>query len=169
MTIVGIDPSLTCTGIVAIDGDDLLSAERIVSRIKGPPVLRVDDIVWDVIDFLSDHNPDAIGIETPSGRPGAGIARGAGARLALWGMGVGSIRQACLNWCVGKARLGGKCVVYSPTERDWTGRRTKAKRAIEARMLFPSLSGIRDPGGDVTDAAMIAVWTRARHEREATK
>lgn len=61
MIALGIDPSLTGTGLVALDGDELLFSECYKPKSKG--IERLLDIESVVGDFLYAHNPQIICLE----------------------------------------------------------------------------------------------------------
>lgn len=61
MKVVGIDPSLSCTALVALHGDRVAESKLVASKKRDTE--RLEDIRRAVLDFLDAHDPELVAIE----------------------------------------------------------------------------------------------------------
>jgi len=61
MIILGIDPSLTGTGIAILKDGKLIESKTLLNKLKDIP--RIKFIVDEIINYCNIHKPDFIGIE----------------------------------------------------------------------------------------------------------
>lgn len=93
MIVMGIDPSLTSTGIVVLDGDKILLSRAIVTK-PGDyqrDILRLMAIRDEIVDILYRSRPDRVAIE--------GFSMGSkGRAVCQIGMLGGLIRELLESW-----------------------------------------------------------------------
>lgn len=182
MMLLSLDPASTITGYAVFDGptpDNLVESGRLVSDAKQPllPVSteeprpewlavwyqeqvpaaysRTLHLIRMVDDLISEIQPTEIVIEVSSGRAGTGSKRGAKSSLAIYGMAVGAIWEACCRR---------RTIVVPVTERLWTaGQGDKATRQIEITLCCRDrYNPIKDPGADAADAIGLGLWWLGR-------
>ena len=156
--IMAIDPSLTRTGICAVEFDEKteeLSSNYAVfeavevKKSKRSIVTRSLLIMDEIIGLIDLINPNIIIIEIPEGRISARHA-GGGAGLAKYGFCVGMVY----------GRISGlpfKRIVPVGSSY-WTQGFGQEKRRKKALTSLPALEDIKDPGYDISDAAALSLW-----------
>lgn len=159
-TILALDPSSTLTGYAVFAAGVLVDAGVIRSeRSRDDAETRIDAMCDELAAMVEEVMPEVIVIEVPSGRPGRGLVRGAGAHLTIYGVAVGEIRRVCKHWASGL-----DCRVVSTTEREWTASRTPKRRREEAilhcRGQHPQIAELleADTGYDCSDAIGVGLW-----------
>jgi hypothetical protein len=156
--LLALDPSSTRTGYAVMsDPRVVIDAGYLApNRVKDDSEARIDAMVLALYELLGEHRPSLVLIEVPSGKPGGGLRRGAGARLTIYGMAVGELRRAAKEWIAEPA----KYAVLSITEREWTLGRSKRRRQAEVALAFPRYRSrlTSDSGGDVSDAIGLCLW-----------
>jgi hypothetical protein len=156
-----LDPSSTRTGYAAWNDDWSLREAGYFgpTRMKDIALDRIDAMIRDLEHFVVEKRPRLIVIEIPSGKVGSGQRRGAGASLTIYGFAAGAVYA----WC----RTLSGVDVRTATERAWTNRVPKAKRAKLIAMEFPQYAKAMelDGGGDVADAIGLGLWFRGAEKR----
>ena len=171
MLILGLDPSSTCTGyavvraVVRDEGQEtvLLDAGYLKpAEPRAAPMRRIESMVDELAVIIKDHRPDMAIVEVCSGHAGVGQRHHAGARLAVYGMAVGAMWEAC------RVLLGDKQVEWMP-EDVWTAGVPKAERQAVIAALYPAYAEqmAADAGGDVSDAIGLILWWIRAHELAA--
>lgn len=116
------------------------------------PVRRSLDMAAELVDVVRETRPTRAAIEIPSGKVHKRRHGGQGAGLSVYGMAAGII-------LVELRRVLPSVGWF--TELDWTGGRSKRDRWPDFVVCFPHLAdqvARVDPGGDVADAALIAIF-----------
>ena len=154
MTILSIDPSITCTGWAISDGAKVLS----VGKIRTNPAFTLPERVWQIMNEFSMMETreilkvKSIIIEIPSGHVNHSRNKGSGAGLSIYGFAVGAIWQ----WL----RYGYGEQVHCVPESEWIGprNRLKERRKQLAAMYYPEYRKLKDAGGDIADAICLGQW-----------
>ncbi len=166
MWILAIDPGSKRTGWALMRTGAIHYAGYLESKVKTP----IDRVRWMIRDLrvqlmirgLCSELDLTIVIEITSGKVNRNRHGGGGAGLAVYGMAVGMIVQACSKW-VPLDRL------HTPTENEWTGSTSKAKRIRIAQAEYPDNDAKADPGADMADAIAMCAWWRDIGSRKAVK
>ena len=155
ITVIGIDPSVTCTGVVVVTiaaGQiKIVGAENIrPARSCTTTTERIDSVMRDLDGLVADHLPEVAVVEMTSNHVFT-RHKGAGAGLAGYGRIVGRVEEYMLREC---------CKVVRPgVDELWRGR-TKASRHAGLRVAYPEL---RKASHDILDAFHLILWA---HERK---
>lgn len=154
-TVIGIDPSVTCTGVVVVTIDagkiTIVGAENIrPARSCTTTTERIDSVMRDLDGLVADHLPEVAVVEMPSKHAGARHT-GGGAGLASYGRMVGRVEEYLL-W----KRIN---VVRPSVDELWRGQ-TKATRQAGLRVAYPEL---QRASHDILDAFSLILWA---HERQ---
>lgn len=149
---LGLDPASQITGYAILCGRELREAGRItpVSR-KAPAIERALSIAVQLDPLLSQV--DQVMIEIPGGKTHARERAKAIAGLPVYGMAVGLICMHLIYWA---SRSGGKLKVWAIGDNEWTGSRSKSKRARRIEYAFPEFDWSSDKGHDAADAIGVA-------------
>lgn len=155
ITVIGIDPSVTCTGVVVVTIDagkiTIVGAENIrPARSCKTTTERIDSVRRDLDEIIAQYMPAAAVVEMPSKHAGARHT-GGGAGLASYGRMVGRVEEYLL-W----KRIN---VVRPSVDELWRGK-TKAARHACLRVAYPEL---RKASHDILDAFSLILWA---HERK---
>lgn len=154
-TVIGIDPSITCTGVVVVRIEEgqvrPIAAENIrPARSCTTTTERIDSVMRDLDGLVADHLPEVAVVEMTSNHVFT-RHKGAGAGLAGYGRMVGRVEEYMLREC---------CKVVRPgVDELWRGR-TKASRHAGLRVAYPEL---RKASHDILDAFSLILWA---HERQ---
>lgn len=175
MILIPIDPSISCTGVAAMENGEPIRCAQIKpktsfqkDKIKHtiPAHQRIEQIIEELAKFVysfdrSDGKPIAFAIEITSGKTAKRFGSQRISGLGTYGMVVGQI----VRWCI--EEFGNDCV-FQFYENDWTRGSTKERRQEHCRYAFPYYaehwyekdkikahkSGSKK-GGDVSDAIML--------------
>ena len=148
--ILGIDPSLTSTGLALVEGGQVLQTERIRSRNKGHE--RIDDILVGIQDIIAGGPKPIVGIE------GCAFSAKGSAIVQIFGL-WGIITHQLHRW-------GMDYYVIPPTSRMLYG--AGSGRASKDEVLAAVVRRYLDvdvTGNDVADALIVAAMG-ARHYGE---
>lgn len=111
---------------------------------------RIRSMLIDVRKLMAEHQPGTAVIEKPSKHVhGDQKHKGAGAGLAIYGMGVGAV------WATVEAALGADVTMIDPNA--WTRGHRKSRRAAVIRVTH-GLSAEKDTGADCADAIELSQW-----------
>ncbi len=177
MNIIGIDPSIGCTGVAVLEAGKVKRCARIKpkkqTQLKGditkiPTWKQIDQII-EALDLLHSETKDPIySIEITSGKTARRVKNQNISGLGVYGMVVGQI----VRWAI--ERVGPDRVLQF-YENEWTGGGSKDARQEQCRLVHPfyaqhwyeqdkikTHSGGSKKGGDVSDAIMIAEYAE-RH------
>jgi hypothetical protein len=149
--ILALDPSSTCIGWAKADNGRIVEAGRIrPEKGKAEPLDRILSMLADLMLVLLACRdfPRIVVVEIPSGHVGA-RHHGGGAGLATYGMAVGAVYAYLQSY---------RCRTVPVKENVWTRGRPKAQRQRELLLTWPEYRKLRDPGGDIADAAGLALW-----------
>lgn len=146
--ILGLDPSLTCTGwgIIRVEGSRLIHIAngQIVTPAKAPMAKRLALLQRGVAQAIADHAPDRAAAEEVFANKNAQstlkLAQARGAVLAACGMADLSVNEHA-------ARLVKKAVVG-------TGAAEKTQVQAMLKILLP---GVEIAGADAADALAVAI------------
>ena len=142
---IGIDPSISCTGIAIFEGKRLIKYGTIKTKPSQTTGQRLK-FIYDSLENLSQATQIIVGMETPF----LGKNIKAFQKLAY-------IQALIYLWC---ERHGFKLHTFSPMEVKMgvTGRGNATKEDVAHRvtLLYPALKGV---SLDVTDAAAVALCT----------
>lgn len=185
--LIGIDPSLSCTGVAALKwdgsagdrGETLLTFGTIEAEpalAKAGPIYRSMDIATGVMNFIFEQGivptfPSAvilIAIEAPQDRMfGPKKARSA-TSLPGYGVCVGVVAQR-VRIAVPEARM------FFPTPMDWGSRfptrgdvhkEGRVRKVEQMFRLAPGSLGPKSTAGNVADAILLARYARQKFELE---
>lgn len=174
--VLGLDPSLSCTGWALIEMDESLdgrfiAAGSIVPSRSGSLVYRILDLAKAVRKRVRERIPDLVVIETPAetGRAKSGQTfAGTALTIPVYGAAVG----ACIVACDG---IHDECLVIGTASDEWTRARDtprcsrdkdKVNRVEYVREVWRLGDlGPKTLAGNVADALLIARWG-VRHYRE---
>lgn len=165
--LLALDPSSTRTGFAVFRGRELIDAGYFKPAAGAESEQRIDAMVGDLLRLLNKLGPEdfTVVIEVPSGKPGTGLKRGAGAHLAVYGVAVGELRRAAKVWSentYAKAfdLVKRQTAIISVTERAWTRGTPKRVRQRRTALLHPRYAAVlaKDSGGDVADAIGLGEW-----------
>lgn len=144
MTLLSIDPSITCIGYALFGGPgELFECGLIRPQSRKAPVSeRCYELFLEITEMVRELAPERIVVEVPTGH----VSRGRpGAGLTTYGMAVGAV------WCAARlAMVRPDLAAYD--ERTWTRSRTKRSRIARIAAAWPQYRAADDPGGDVADA-----------------
>lgn len=172
LTILGVDPSSTCTGWALLRerrGRDRALLPELVEHgiitVKGgdklPGTERARRMAPELITIIEQHKPDMAVVEVPSGKIAAAQGTDAWRGLPVYGYAVGYLD------CTLRVTLDEGCVI-SVDERTWSGGAGKRPRATRIGVLFPGYDRDRDGDTklDIADAIGIAFWFINTLERQ---
>jgi len=156
--ILALDPSSSVCGYaVATFNEKLLDAGMIRPSPKlVSAMLRMDQIILDVIDLANEVKPDVILIEMPGGKV-HGRIKGKGHGLSTYGVACGRIYEAI-------ARTLPESYLLPVLESEWTANTPKAKRAQIVAMKWRQINVDADRGLDACDAAGLLLWFLNKHK-----
>lgn len=156
--ILAVDPSSKRTGYALMIGRKIVAAGVLIPKSRDSAVERIRAQCLDLYELIAEHGPGVAVIEITSGRPGTGLARGAGARLGVYGMAVGAMM--CALW----QHMAPDAVV-TVDEQVWTLGHPKAMRRSRIARQYPRYARAvfggkkeKDRGGDMSDAIGIGLW-----------
>lgn len=160
MVIVGIDPSLTCTGYAALVGRDIVGAGRIrPAGQRGGCALGPDDRAWDIAQQAGQACRDlaaqageavCVVVEIPAGQSPARGRRG----QAIYGYAVGVL----VGYLRARSSDLGLARVDTVPADVWTRGLPKRARAETVQAAHPEIDWAADRGHDVADAVGLVEW-----------
>ena len=152
MKVLGIDPSLTSTGLALVEGGRVIRTERVRSKLKGHE--RVREILIAIRNLaIDDDEVDIVGIEGPAFRAkGSSVVQ----IFGLWGI----ITHKLWEWKV-------PYYVVPPSNRMKyaTGKGQISKDEVLAAVIDRYRDLVQVTGNDVADALIVAAMG-ARHFEE---
>lgn len=159
--ILSLDPSSTIIGWAFLCKPRALVEAGLIrpDSPRAAPIDRIRSMVRDLRELLSEHVPDEILVEVTSGKVGLRRHKGHGAGLAVYGMSVGAVWQACESWAAQDLfGPGPKPRVHAIDENTWTRGQAKSRRIAAVAADFPQYDAATDPGGDMADALGLVSW-----------
>ena len=128
---------------------------------------RIDSMVEQLLELLDERTevqgpPSTIVVEIPSGKTHRRLKSKNPHGLAIYGMAVGAVRQACHQWDYGVE-------IVDVDANEWTGGGRKASRVKIALALAPSYAQLLsiDKGRDASDGICLAHWYARRRTTAA--
>lgn len=152
MKVLGLDPSLTSTGLALVEGGKVLELKRIRSKKKGHE--RVQEILSEVIYYAAQA--DMVGIEGVAyGAKGSSVAQ----IFGLWGVLTHAL------WGLGPRGGGDNYYVVPPTVRAkyGSGKGNAGKDEVLAAVIRRYLD-VDVTGNDVADALVIAAMGARQYD-----
>jgi len=172
LTVLSVDPSITCTGWSLFRGpDELVAFGKIKPDGRQFEHWSTIDQTASIIRQLADVITGTIPmhcyprmslVEVTIGKTSS-RHQGAGSGLATYGFVVGAVWQAMTQLeAMGRANDRGPYAIPI-YENDWIGSRgaDKSARAIAVEAIFGEDSGytaVSDPGADIADSVLMAQW-----------
>lgn len=147
--IVGVDPSLTSTGIALVEGGRFTAVERVRTKLKGHQ--RVDHIVSRILEVADSPVDTLVGIEgTAMGAKGAAVVQ----IFGLWGIITRELWKA-----------GFRYYVVGPTtlKKYATGSGAAGKDDVMTAVVR-SYPDVDFTGNDMADAMVIAAIGARQHD-----
>lgn len=187
--IMGVDPSLTCTGVAVVQGDEAIVLDKLKPDLKDEADNPIE--AWDRAEQLAEliletwkehvqprvNRPRTMGgedtycvlempIATTEHKGNRHRERATG--LADYGLCVGVV----WNWLSYRLLdVGSEGKLIPVRANVWTGKRSKASNQNAMRALYPVYNDVvrnnRDPGGDVGDALGLVEWWKGELSRKA--